>query len=144
MRVALGSDHAGFNLKEQIRKHLEQTGMSFKDFGVFCENRIDYPDIAVAVSKAILAGEFNRGILICGTGIGMTIAANKHAGIRAALCGETYSARCARAHTDATVLAMGSRVIGSGLAADIVDVFLATPFDGGRHNRRIEKISLLE
>ncbi len=144
MKVALGCDHAGFKLKEHIRKYVENSSHTCKDFGVFSEDSIDYPDIAVSVAAAVQSGEYDCGILICGTGIGMSIAANKNAGIRAALCGEAYSAKCAREHNDANILTMGSRVIGPGLALDIVDHFLTTPFSGGRHVNRLQKIERLE
>lgn len=144
MRVALGSDHAGFALKELIKDHLEAAGVSVSDFGTFCENSVDYPDIALPVVEAVAAGEFTRGILVCGTGVGMAVAANKYRDIRAALCGDTFSARCSREHNDANVLTLGARVTGSGLALDIVDIFLKTPFQGGRHSRRLEKIAFIE
>lgn len=144
MKVALGSDHAGYLLKKSVIGHLQTSNRSCKDFGVFNEDSADYPDIAALVVKAVLSGEYNCGVLICGTGIGMSIAANKHEGIRASLCGEAYSARCARKHNDANILTMGSRVIGSGLAADIVDDFLITSFEGGRHKRRLDKITAIE
>ena len=144
MKIALGSDHAGLHLKNNIIKHLESAERSYEDFGVFSEESVDYPDQASMVAKAVLSGEYKFGILICGTGIGMSIAANKHKGIRAALCGETYSAQCARKHNDANILTMGSRVIGSGLAADIVEAFLDTSFDAGRHVRRLDKVKNIE
>ncbi len=144
MRIALGSDHAGYCLKEQVCKHLEASPHSCKDFGVFTEESVDYPDIAASVAAGVQSGEYDCGILICGTGIGMSIAANKNNGIRAALCGEAYSAKCAREHNNANVLTMGSRVTGPGLALDIVDQFLNTTFSGGRHSRRLQKIESLE
>jgi len=144
MKIALGSDHAGFILKKQLVEHLKATGSTYKDFGVFNEESADYPDQADLVALAVQSGEYNFGILICGTGIGMSIAANKHRGIRAALCSESYSARCAREHNDANILTMGSRVIGPGLAVQIVENFLNTPFTGGRHSNRLLKIERLE
>ncbi|MGM0651186.1 MAG: ribose 5-phosphate isomerase B [Bacillota bacterium] len=144
MKVALGSDHAGFSLKENIAEYLRSINRSYLDCGVSSEDSVDYPDIAVTVVDAVNSGECEYGILICGTGIGMSIAANKHKGIRAALCGEPYSAKCARKHNDANVLTMGSRVIGSGLAAEIVKTFLSESFDGGRHRRRLDKIEFIE
>ncbi len=144
MKIALGSDHAGFMLKERIIGHLHEYGRLYKDYGVLSEDSVDYPDIAVLVVNAVLSGEYEYGVLICGTGIGMSIAANKHKGIRAALCSEAYSASCAREHNNANVLTMGSRVVGPGLAVDIVESFLSASFDGGRHMRRLDKISLLE
>lgn len=144
MRVALGSDHAGFQLKELIREHLQSRGTAFTDFGTFCENSVDYPDISLPVAEGVRSGEFDCGILVCGTGIGMVIAANKYSGIRAALCSDTFSARCARGHNDANILTLGARVIGPGLALEIVDIFLNVPFDGGRHRLRVDKIKLIE
>ncbi len=144
MRVALGSDHAGFKLKELIKEDLRAREVELTDFGTFCESSIDYPDISFPVVQAVRDGAFAFGILVCGTGIGMAIAANKYPGIRAALCSETYSARCAREHNDANVLTLGARVIGPGPALDIVRVFLKTPFAAGRHEERLEKIALLE
>lgn len=144
MKVALGSDHAGYYLKESITEHFRTNDKSYLDCGVSSEDSVDYPDIAVSVADAVLSGECDYGILICGTGIGMSIAANKHKGIRAALCGEPYSAKCSRQHNDANILTMGSRVIGSGMAVEIVEAFLDESFDGGRHRRRLDKIEFLE
>ncbi len=144
MKIALGSDHAGFQLKQTIADHLGSAGIVYEDFGVFAENSIDYPDQAALVAGAVKSDQCSCGILICGTGIGMSIAANKYKGIRAALCGDTFSARYAREHNNANILTMGSRVIGSGLALAIVDTYLKSSFEGGRHNRRIEKITLAE
>jgi len=144
MRVALGCDHGGFALKEEIKKTLNEQGIEFKDFGTHTTTSCDYPDIALPVAKAVSGGEFDRGILICGTGIGIGIAANKVKGIRAALCHDTFSARASREHNNANILTMGERVIGRGLALDIVDVWLKTEFSGGRHQRRVDKISALE
>lgn len=144
MSIALGSDHAGFDLKSAIIRHLEKIGREYKDYGVYSEESADYPDLAAAVSTAVQNGKSDFGIVICGTGIGVSIAANKHVGIRAALCAESYSARCAREHNNANVLALGSRVTGVGLAVEIVDVFLEASFEGGRHLRRIEKIDRIE
>ncbi len=144
MKIALGSDHAGFPLKETLVDHLKATARFYKDFGVFSEDSADYPDAAAMVAHAVQSGEYDYGILICGTGIGVSIAANKYKGIRAALCCEAYSALCSREHNDANVLAMGSRVIGPGLALNIAEVFLTTSFGGGRHSRRVEKITAIE
>lgn len=144
MKVALGSDHAGFQLKEEIARHLQAQKISYNDFGTFCENSIDYPDISLPVARGVSTGEYQLGILVCGTGIGMAIAANKFSGIRAALCGEPFSARCAREHNDANILTLGARVTGGSLALEIVDQFLATPFSEGRHRRRLHKIELIE
>src|SRR5690554_4631545 len=136
MRIALGSDHGGLNLKEEIKCYLENKGIEFKDFGTNGTDSCDYPDIAVPAAKAVAAGEFDRGILICGTGIGIGIAANKVPGIRAALCHDTFSARASREHNNANILTMGERVIGRGLALEIVDVWINSEFSGGRHQRR--------
>jgi ribose 5-phosphate isomerase B len=144
MRIAVGSDHAGFDLKKIIVEYLKTAGRSYEDFGVFSEESVDYPDLASAVVSGIMEGRCSCGILICGTGIGMSIAANKHKGVRAALCSESFSARFAREHNDANILVLGSRVIGPGLAVDIVESFLGSNFAGGRHGRRVDKISGLE
>ncbi len=138
--LAIASDHAGFALKEQIKKELSTRQVGFEDLGCYDECSVDYPGYAHAVAAGILEGKYSRGILVCGTGLGMSMAANRHQGIRAAVCGDTFSARSARQHNDANVLCLGSRVIGVGLASDIVKVFLEAPFDGGRHQPRIDKI----
>jgi ribose 5-phosphate isomerase B len=144
MAIVLGSDHGGYELKQTIAAHLQKCGVPFEDFGVFSTESADYPDIAVKVAEAVSRGEFEQGILFCGTGVGISIAANKVSGIRAALCHDTYSARMSREHNDANILAMGGRVIGPGLAALIVDVWLKTGFAGGRHARRVGKIVAYE
>jgi ribose 5-phosphate isomerase B len=144
MKIAIGSDHAGFMLKEVIIKYLKNQGYTFKDFGVFSTDSVDYPDQAALVAKAVVAGEFDQGIIICGTGLGVSIAANKIKGIRAALCHDVFSAQMARAHNDSNVLAMGSRVIGPGLAETIVEAYLTSKFEGGRHQLRVDKINKLE
>ncbi|WP_041742683.1 ribose 5-phosphate isomerase B [Caldicellulosiruptor obsidiansis] len=144
MKLAIGSDHAGFNLKEAVKKHLDKKGIEYKDFGTYSEESCDYPDIAKDVALAVKNGQYDFGILICGTGIGISIAANKVRGIRAALCHDTFSAKAARAHNNANILAMGARVIGEGLACEIVDAFLSSAFEGGRHQRRVDKIHLIE
>lgn len=144
MKVAIGSDHGGFHLKEEIKKLLEEMQIEYKDFGTYSADSVDYPDISYEVAKAVQGGAYPRGILICGTGIGIGIAANKLPGIRAALCHDTFSARASREHNDANILTMGERVIGPGLARDIVKIWLNTEFSGGRHLRRVEKISGLE
>ena len=139
--TAIGSDHGGFALKQQLMEHLNKEGYVLRDFGCFTEQSCDYPDIAHAVAKAVAAGECENGILICGTGIGMAMAAGKHPGIRAALCGDVYSAKLTRTHNDANILTMGARVIGPGLAEMIADTFLSTPFSNEeRHVRRISRI----
>lgn len=144
MKVAIGADHGGFRLKEAIKPVLDSLRVEYKDFGTNSEESVDYPDISAPVAKAVAAGEYDRGILICGTGIGIGIAANKIPGIRAALCHDTFSAHASREHNNANILTMGERVIGPGLASDIVKIWLTTEFEGGRHERRIAKISALE
>jgi len=144
LRLAVGCDHGGFKLKEEIIKMLQDKGYEFKDFGTFSEVSVDYPDIALEVARAVQDGTYDRGILICGTGVGIGIAANKLAGIRAALCHDTFTARASREHNDANILTMGERVIGPGLAKDVVNIWLETDFAGGRHTRRIEKIAGIE
>ena len=144
MKVAIGSDHGGFNLKEAIKPVLEQLGVTYEDYGTHSIESVDYPDIAERVAHDVASGKFDRGILVCGTGIGIGIAANKVPGIRAALCHDTFSAHASREHNDANILTMGERVIGPGLAADIVKIWLSAEFEGGRHARRIAKISDLE
>ncbi|MGE5599872.1 MAG: ribose 5-phosphate isomerase B [Bacteroidota bacterium] len=144
MSVALASDHAGFHLKEAIRAYLAERGMPYRDFGVDRPEPVDYPDQALLVAEAVGRGEFRRGILICGTGLGMVIAANKVPGVRAVVCHDTFSARMARAHNDANVLAMGERVVGPGLALDVVAAFLDGRFLGERHAARVAKILAIE
>ena len=144
MKIAIGCDHGGFQLKSAIMKYLEDKGYEYKDFGTYSEESCDYPDIAIAVAEDVAAGRYDKGILICGTGIGIGIAANKVPGIRAALCHDTFSAHASRQHNDANILTMGQRVIGQGLALDIVDIWLHTEFEGGRHQRRIDKIHAKE
>lgn len=139
--IALGSDHGGFALKQEIKAYLDQQGLEYKDYGCFDEQSCDYPVYAKAVANAIVGGECDKGILICGTGVGISIAANKVRGIRAALCHDTFSAQATREHNDANVLAMGARVVGPGLAVKIVDTFLHTDFSGDtRHVNRIRQI----
>ena len=142
--IGIGSDHGGYALKESIKKHLDEQGLAYRDFGTDSEESCDYPVFAEAVARAVVSGEVEKGILICGTGIGISIAANKVKGIRAALCGDCYSAEFTRRHNDANILAMGARVTGSGLACKIVDTFLSTDFEGGRHAKRVALISELE
>ena len=141
--IAIGSDHAGYAVESEMIKHLEEKGVEFIDCGCNGES-VDYPDIAEKTCEKVTSGEADKAILICGTGVGISISANKIKGIRAALCGDWYSAKYTRLHNDANVLCMGGRVIGAGLAAEIVDVFLDTEFEGGRHARRVEKIMKLE
>ena len=144
MKIAIGCDHGGFQLKAAVMQYLADKGYAYKDFGTFSEESCDYPDIAIKVAEEVAAGNYEKGILICGTGIGIGIAANKVPGIRAALCHDTFSAHASREHNDANILTMGQRVIGQGLALDIVDVWLHTAFEGGRHQRRIDKIHARE
>ena len=142
--IAIGCDHGGFQLKRAVMEHLDELGLAYKDFGTYTTESCDYPDYGEAVGRAVAGGEFERGILICGTGIGISLAANKVHGIRAAVCGDCYSAEMTRRHNDANILAMGERVTGQGLALKIVDTFLTTDFEGGRHARRLEKLAALE
>ncbi len=144
LAIALASDHAGYQLKEHLKGLLVQEGWKVSDLGVYCPDPVDYPDLAVELAGRVAKGEFDRGILVCGTGIGMCIAANKIPGIRAALCGDVYSARAAREHNDANVLCLGSRVTGPALAWEITRTYLGCEFAGGRHRRRVAKIEELE
>lgn len=142
--IYIGSDHAGFELKQSVIEYLKKNNIDFTDVGCYNMQSMDFPDIAQEVCKAIIDSKAEKGILICGTGIGISIAANKFKGIRAALCSDTFSAKCTRLHNDANVLCMGGRVIGPGLALEITEVFLKTEFEGGRHLKRLEKISKIE
>lgn len=144
MRVAIGADQGGYELKQQVAEFLIAQGYVVSDLGIHRLESVDYPDIAVLVARAVAAGEAERGILICGTGIGVSLAANKVDGVRAALCTDCYMARMAREHNDAQILCLGGRVLGVGSALDIVQVFLGSEFLGGRHARRVDKISALE
>ncbi len=142
--IAIGSDHGGYALKQEIMAHLKENGIDYKDYGTMTTDSCDYPDYAETVCAAVNAGEARYGILICGTGIGISMAANKIHGIRAALCGDYFSAKYTRKHNDANVLCLGGRTIGAGLALELVDVFLSTAFEGGRHQTRVDKIMALE
>ena len=143
--IAIGSDHGGFALKQAVIKHLESRGEKYYDFGTYSEASCDYPDFGRAVAEAVASGAYEYGIIICGTGIGISITANKVRGIRAALCGDCFSAEATRLHNNANVLALGARVVGEGLALKIVDTFLDTPFSNDeRHIRRLSKIEPLE
>lgn len=144
LRVAIGSDHGGLKLKKEIISYLEEQGISCEDFGTYTNDSVDYPDFAASVARVVARGEFQRGILCCGTGIGVSIAANKMPGIRAALCHDTFSARMAGEHNMANIITLGERVVGPGLARDIVAAWLDAQFAGGRHARRLEKITALE
>jgi ribose 5-phosphate isomerase B len=140
MKIGIGSDHGGFELKESIKEYLKQEGIEYVDYGTNSTESVDYPDFGKKVAEAVVSKEVDRGIVICGTGIGISISANKVSGIRCALCGDTFSARMSRAHNNANVLALGGRVTGVGLALDIVKEFLEGEFEGGRHARRVNKI----
>ena len=144
MRIAIASDHGGFALKQQIMEYLTSIDYEYKDFGCYTADSMDYPDIAFPTAQAVASGEFERGILICGTGIGVSICANKVKGIRCALCSDVVSAELTRQHNDSNVLAMGGRIIGVEVAKAIVKTWLGTEFTGGRHQRRIDKISACE
>ena len=139
--LAIGCDHGGYALKQELINHLKERGIEYKDFGCMSEASCDYPDIAKPVANAVANGEYEKGILICGTGLGISIAANKVKGIRAAVCTDCFCAEMTRLHNDANILCMGGRVVGAGLAIKIMDTFLDTEFSGDeRHIRRIEKI----
>ena len=139
--LALGCDQAGYELKQEIMKYLDEKGIEYKDCGTYSTDAVDYPVYAKAVVKEILSGNCEKGILICGTGIGISIAANRYKGIRAALCGDCFSAEATRLHNDANILAMGARVVGAGLAVKITETFLNTPFSGAeRHARRVSML----
>jgi ribose 5-phosphate isomerase B len=140
MRVAIGADHAGFRLKEHVKSTLERLGCTVSDHGTESEEPVDYPPICIAVARAVAEGRADRGIVLGGSGQGEQIAANKVAGIRAALCNDLYTARLSRAHNDANVLSMGGRIVAFGLADEIVALWLSASFDGGRHQRRIDQI----
>jgi ribose 5-phosphate isomerase B len=144
MKIGLACDHGGFEIKEEIKAFLKSLGVEPIDMGTFNENSVDYPDFGVLVAEKVSRGELEKGILICGTGIGMSIVANKFRGVRAALVNDLYSAQFSRAHTDANILVIGGRIVGKELAKEIVKVWLETPFAGGRHKRRLEKIKALE
>ncbi|MBQ3601288.1 MAG: ribose 5-phosphate isomerase B [Lachnospiraceae bacterium] len=139
--IAIGCDHGGFELKQEIMKYLEEKKIEYKDYGCYNTNSVDYPEYAKKVANAVVSKEAEKGILICGTGIGISIAANKVKGIRAALCHDCFSAQATREHNDSNILALGGRIVGPGLAVQIVDIFLHTPFSNDeRHVRRIEQI----
>ena len=143
-KIAIACDHGGLELKEEIKKYIASEGFEFKDYGTSTSGSCDYPDYALPVAEAVANNEFDFGILICGTGIGIGIAANKVPGVRAALCSDTFSAHATREHNNANILTLGQRVVGVGLALDIVKTFLTTEFEGGRHQTRIDKIAEIE
>ena len=142
--VALACDHAGFSLKNELMLHLSSRGIEFRDFGTYNEESCDYPDFAAAACRAVLSGECDCAILVCGTGVGMSIAANKFDGIRAACASDSFSVRFTRLHNDANVLCLGGRVVGPGLGCELADIFVSTEYDGGRHQRRLDMISKIE
>lgn len=144
MRIAIGADHAGVHLKDALRGALDERGVSYTDFGTTGDGSVDYPDFAERVARAVASGDYHRGLLVCGSGIGMAIAANKVPGIRAAVATEVESARLSRSHNDANVLALGARLTAEPLAREILATFLDTPYEGGRHQRRVDKISALD
>jgi len=141
MKIAIGSDHAAYEFKEHIKSYLSDKGIEVEDFGTHSTDRVDYCDFGFKVAEAISEGKFEKGILVCGTGVGISISANKIKGIRAVVCSEPYSARLSREHNDTNILAMGSRVVGASLAEMIIDEWLAGEFEGGRHLNRINKIA---
>jgi ribose 5-phosphate isomerase B len=140
MKIAIGADHAGYQLKDSLKKQLDELGVAYEDFGTSTAQSVDYPDFARAVAEGVAAGKFDRGLLVCGTGVGMAIAANKIAGVRAASIVDTDTARLAREHNDLNVLTLGARILPESRARDIVKIFLQTPFEGGRHATRVGKI----
>lgn len=142
--VAIGADHGGYLLKEEIKRYFEEKNIEYRDFGTYSIDTVNYAEIAAELAHSVAGGECGKGILICGTGIGMSIAANKVKGIRAALCSEHFSAKYTRLHNDSNILCMGARVIGSGIAVELVDIFLKTEFEGGRHKERIDQILKIE
>lgn len=142
--IALASDHGGFALKEEIKKHLDGKGVAYEDFGCFAPESCDYPDVAKPACQAVVSGRCEKALLFCGTGIGISMAANKIKGIRACACSDAFSAKYTRLHNDANALCLGGRVVGPGLAAELVDIFLETPFEGGRHQIRVDKVMALE
>ncbi len=142
--VAIASDHAGYALKEAVKKHLEEAGVAYADLGTNSTESVDYPVFAAALCKTIQSDNVDLGILICGTGVGMSMAANKHKGIRAACVSDTFSAKATRMHNNANVICFGERVVGQGLAFELVDAFLTTPYEGGRHERRVKLLEDIE
>lgn len=142
--IALGSDHAGFPLKQEIKKYLEEKGIEYKDYGCYTPERFDYAIAAQKACDGVVSGECDKAILCCGTGIGISMAANKVKGIRACACSDYFSAKYTRLHNDANCLCLGDRVIGAGLAIELVDIFLNTEFEGGRHKTRVDQIMDIE
>ena len=144
MKIGISSDHGGYELKEYIKEYLDKKNIEYIDYGTNSLDSVDYPDYGLKLAKGVVSGEVDKGIAICGTGIGISIACNKVAGIRCALCSDTYSARMSREHNDANILALGGRVIGKDLALEIVSTWLKAEFQGGRHERRVNKIFNIE
>ena len=142
--LALAADHGGFELKESLKKHLEARGIPYRDFGTDSAASVDYPDYALPACQAVVRGECSAAILCCGTGVGMSMCANKVKGIRACCCSDAFSAEFTRRHNNANALCLGGRVVGAGLAETLVDLFVDTPFEGGRHQNRIDKIAAIE
>lgn len=141
--IIMGSDHAAYALKEKIKAYIIENGIDVADVGTRSEDSVDYPDIGIKVASAVSTGKFNRGILLCGSGIGMSMVANRFPGVRAALCTDLFSAIMSRRHNNANILVLGGRITGEGLALEMVRSWLETPFDGGRHQSRIEKFDLM-
>ncbi|MDE6868891.1 MAG: ribose 5-phosphate isomerase B [Clostridia bacterium] len=144
MKIAIACDHGGLNLKKEIIKYLTEKGYGYRDFGTDSTDSCDYPDFALLAAEAVANGECDKGIVVCSTGIGVSIVANKVPGVRCAHCHDSYCAEFTRLHNDANVLALGEKVVGTGYALKIVDTFLSTEFEGGRHQRRVDKISAIE
>lgn len=144
MKVIITGDHAGMTLRNEVKNVLEELGFEYEDTGADCKSSVDYPDYALPAAKRVASGEFDRGIFICGTGIGMSISANKVDGIRCALTHDVFTAKATRQHNNSNILAMGERVIGPGLANEIVKTWLTTEYEGGRHERRVEKMMQAE
>ena len=142
--IALAADHGGFELKEAVKAHLDELGLAYVDYGTHSTASVDYPDMAVPACEAVVKGESDKALLFCGTGVGISMAANKIKGIRACCCSDSFSCAYARRHIDADALGMGGHVVGPGLACQLVDIFLNTEFEGGRHQRRIDKLTALE
>lgn len=142
--IAIGSDHAGYELKEHIKHTLEEMGIEYRDFGAYSLDSVDYPVVAAEVARAVASGEYEKGLLFCGTGVGISMAANKVRGVRAASCSEAFSAEFTRRHNNANILCLGGRVIGPEKADELTRIFLTTPFEGGKHARRVAEIAQIE
>ncbi|MCK4727750.1 MAG: ribose 5-phosphate isomerase B [Desulfobacterales bacterium] len=142
MKIIIGSDHAGYPMKEKVTAHLRERGVQVEDIGTYSEEAVDYTDFGKKVARRVSDGTFDRGILICGTGLGMSMVANRFRGVRAALANDLFSAIMSRRHNDSNIMAMGGRLIGDTLAFQLVDTWLETPFEGGRHQRRLEKMDI--